>query len=83
MSSAPEPSAAARAAARAARALPVRVEASGALAVLVPLGDAAVDWASHREEVVRLARQHGFSHVAVELSAEPAGQGSPPARDGA
>jgi len=49
-----------------------RVSADGALAVLVP-HDAAVLAAlrddARRERVVTLAREYGFTHVAVELPA--------------
>ena len=63
------PDAAARALgdALAGRGLRVRVEASGSLAVLVPAPDQSVDWPALRTDVVRLAREAGFSHVAVEL----------------
>jgi hypothetical protein len=52
-----------------ARGLRVRVDAAGTLAILVPLprADAPLDWSAERHEIVRLARLHGFSHVAVEL----------------
>ena len=50
------------------------VEAHDTLAVLIP-GDAACDVGDPalRELVLRLGREHGFTHVAVELSRRPAG----------
>ncbi len=67
MSSAPEGRVAALRETLAARGLRVDVEDHGGLAVLTPSADASVDWPAVRAEVVRIARQHGFSHVALEL----------------
>ena len=51
------------------------VEARDTLAVLVPRAEAdALSTPEGRELTVRLAREHGFTHVAVELA---------PAADGA
>lgn len=51
------------------------VEARGGLAVLIPR-ESASDFAmsERRDLALRLAREHGFTHLAVELA---------PARDGA
>ena len=55
------------------RGLVVKVEPRGGLAVLVAneatvkqLGDAEV-----RRAAIALAREHGFTHVAIELRSEP------------
>ena len=50
------------------------VEAHDALAVLIP-GDAACDVSDPalRELALRLGREHGFTHVAVELPRPAAG----------
>ena len=61
-----------------------RVEARDALAVLVPTGDVGplVD-ASARRRAAALAREHGFSHLALELLGAPEGRddGAPVHRD--
>jgi hypothetical protein len=49
------------------RGLTVDVEEAGPLAILVPTPGAAVDWPAVRSHVVRLARDLGFSNVALEL----------------
>jgi hypothetical protein len=48
-----------------------RVEAYGGLAVVVTGGDGTVRLADDeiRSDALRLAREHGFTHLAVELSA--------------
>lgn len=57
-----------------------RVEAEGPLAILsLSDGSLLVDVAT-REAVVALATQHGFSHVALELTDEPP-DGAPLSRD--
>ncbi len=55
------------------RGLVVRVESRAGLAVLIAdaatvarLGDAAL-----RREALALAREHGFSHVAIEMRGDP------------
>ena len=65
--SSPTDAAAALRDALAARGLHVRVEGADSLAILVPPPGAALDWPAERHEIVRLARAHGFSHVALEL----------------
>ena len=66
-------SAAALAEALAAHGIACAVEARETLAVLVPSSDAAELAAPERRELaVRLAREHGFTHVAVELAPAPA-----------
>ena len=51
--------------------IPCAVEANERLAVLVPDAHAAdapgADWAARRSEIVAIAREHGFTHVALEL----------------
>lgn len=52
----------------AARGFPCAVEARGTLAVLVPAaGVGAFADRDGRAEIVRMAREHGFTHVALEL----------------
>jgi hypothetical protein len=59
------------------------VEAAGALALLWPSpGTAAPDRAA-RLAVTRLAREHGFTHVALEIPAPPTGQPREQATDAA
>ena len=55
------------------RGIPCRVEAFDRLALLVPDGPCAVEDAAMRRETAALVRDHGFTHVAVELLDEPAG----------
>ena len=58
------------AAALAGRGIDARVEPSDRLAILVPLDGTSPDWsAAVRAEVVAAAREHGFTHVAVEIGA--------------
>ena len=48
--------------------IPCTVEAHERLAVIVPRGEvSALEDARHRRETVRLAREHGFTHIALEL----------------
>lgn len=50
------------------------VEERDALAVLRGCESTGALWSPERRQMVlRLAREHGFTHVAVELSPEPAG----------
>ena len=49
--------------------LPLDVEADGALAILVPTGPLAAPDAALRRQLVALARDAGFTHVALELLA--------------
>lgn len=62
------------AAALAAHGFACEVEAHDALAVLIP-GDGAGDVSDPalRELALRLGREHGFTHVAVELARPAAG----------
>ena len=58
------------------------VEARDGLAVIKAAGAAArLASSSLRREVLALGRQHGFTHVAVELEADAAGAGAPLLRD--
>lgn len=59
------------------------VEARARLAVLVPDGDAVMRLAAPatRREVIALARAHGFTNVAVELTPTPGRTGAPLLRD--
>jgi hypothetical protein len=55
-----------------ARGIRASVEARGSLAVLLPLSDPdAFADAAVRDQVLALAREHGFTHVAVELLGAP------------
>ena len=57
-----------------ARGIVCRVEQRERLAVIVPQG--AVPWLEDpavRREVLALVREHGFTHLALELVDEPAG----------
>ena len=56
---------------------PCTVEARDRLAVVVPAGPATWGEACTRRSFVRLAQEHGFTHVAVELL----GAGAPLPRD--
>jgi hypothetical protein len=58
------------------------VEARAGLAVIrVAAGAAHLASTSLRRDVLALGRQHGFTHVAVELEADAAGGGAPLLRD--
>ncbi len=59
------------------------VESRAGLAVIAADAShvAALGRLESRREVLALARQHGFTHVAVELTAEPAGVRAPLLRD--
>ncbi len=51
-----------------ARGIRASVEARGSLAVLLPLSDpSALADAPVRDAVLALAREHGFTHVAIEI----------------
>jgi hypothetical protein len=51
---------------------PCRVDARERLAILIPAdADALAATSARREDAVRLARAHGFTHVAVEVPAAP------------
>ena len=57
-----------------ARGLACRVEARDRLALLVPEGPvAALVDPTLRREIVGLVRDHGFTHLALELVDEPGG----------
>lgn len=56
------------AAALAAHGLHCEVEALEGLAVLVPVGDCDVQDPERRALALRLGREHGFTHVALELA---------------
>lgn len=57
-----------------ARGIACRVEALDRLALIVPEGPvAALEEATLRREIVGLVRDHGFTHLALELVAEPGG----------
>jgi hypothetical protein len=64
------PDAAALGAALATLGLPCDVEASGHLAILVPRPGAPWLDRALRLEVTRVARVHGFTHVALEVTPE-------------
>lgn len=66
-----EPDAAALGAMLASHALPLRVEADGSLAVLVPLAPVRAFDAPLRALLVAAARDAGFTHVALELLPDP------------
>jgi hypothetical protein len=52
--------------------IPCDVEAHDRLAVVIPRGDvSALADAGPRRQVIRLARDHGFTHIALELVASP------------
>lgn len=56
------------------RGVPCRVEAFDRLALVVPDGPCdGMEDAAMRRETAALVRDHGFTHVAVELLDEPAG----------
>lgn len=55
-----------------ARGVHCRVEGADRLAVLVPDGPlSGIEDAATRREIVALLREHGFTHVALELVNEP------------
>jgi hypothetical protein len=58
--------------------LSCRVEPREGLAVIKAEAGAAAALAAPalRRDVLALAREHGFTHVAVELTADPAGTGA-------
>ncbi|HJU90696.1 MAG TPA: hypothetical protein VJ672_14995 [Gemmatimonadaceae bacterium] len=58
-------------AALAAMGLHARVEAEGPLAILTIADGSRLADGITRDAVVALARQHGFSHVALELTDDP------------
>jgi hypothetical protein len=62
---------------------PCDVESRAALALLAVRAEDAARLAAspHRAAVVALAKEHGFTHVAVELGAEPAGTRAAVLRD--
>ena len=54
--------------------VPCRVEPLDRLALLIPDGPVAVlEAAARRRETIALVRDHGFTHVAIELVDEPVG----------
>lgn len=56
------------------RGISCRVEPLDRLALLIPEGQHAVlEDATVRREAVALVREHGFTHVAIELVDEPGG----------
>lgn len=62
--------------------IPCVVEPRAGLAVIKAAGAAArLASTSLRRDVLALGRQHGFTHVAVELEADAAGAGAPLLRD--
>ena len=75
--------ASALAAALSALGLPCRVEARVRLAVIMagPAHAARLTDPASRREVFALAKRHGFTHVAIELSAHAADAGAPLPRD--
>jgi hypothetical protein len=56
------------------------LEARGGLALLLPVTDSvlALQSPDTRRAVVALARQHGFTHVAIELPSDRRGAGREP-----
>ena len=56
------------------------LEARGGLALLVPVSSslATLQSAETRRAVLALARQHGFTHVAIELPSDRRGAGRDP-----
>ncbi len=56
------------------------VEAIDRLAIIIPNDDASLADAHLRGEALRLMRTHGFTHLALEIRAGPAG-GAPLRRD--
>ena len=49
--------------------VPCSVEAHDRLAVIIPRGDPALlEDARVRREALRLAREHGFTHIALDLA---------------
>ena len=71
------------AAALGAMGLPCRVESRARLAVIMagPAHAARLTDPALRREVFALAKQHGFTHLAIELSAHAADTGAPVLRD--
>jgi hypothetical protein len=65
------------------RGLSCEVQAREGLAVIMAAPSAVAELAAptRRRDVLALAREHGFSHVAVELTTEPTGAGAPLLRD--
>jgi hypothetical protein len=63
--------------------VPCRVESRARLAILSTSTAIAQQLAALelRREVVALAKAHGFTHIAVELSESPSGSGAPLLRD--
>ncbi|HUQ45544.1 MAG TPA: hypothetical protein VM033_02765 [Gemmatimonadaceae bacterium] len=63
--------------------LPCRVESRARLAVVMagPSHAARLTDPALRREVFALAKRHGFTHVAIELSAHAADTGAPLLRD--
>jgi hypothetical protein len=59
--------------------IPCDIEALAALALISTRGEHAARLASSHERglVLALAKEHGFTHIAVELSADPAAGGAP------
>jgi hypothetical protein len=55
------------------------VESRQGLAIITakPGVAAGLAEADRREAILALAREHGFTHAAVELTADPAGAGAP------
>ena len=52
--------------------LPCTVEVRDRLAIVIPRGDVTVIEEAHRRrEALRLAREHGFTHIALELTPSP------------
>ena len=57
-----------------ARGVACRVEDRERLALLIPEGSvAAIEDPSVRREIVSLLREHGFTHLALEVSDAPSG----------
>jgi hypothetical protein len=63
--------------------VPCRIESRARLAILGTSGAIVQRLAAleMRREVISLAKAHGFTHIAVELSASPPGSGAPVLRD--
>ena len=62
--------------------IPCVVESRAGLAVITAAGSTArLASTSLRRDVLALGRQHGFTHVAVELAADATGPGAPLLRD--
>lgn len=55
------------------RAIRARVEGRGALALVTPSADAPAIDAATRRWIVQAAQEAGFTHVALELVADPVG----------